>query len=54
MGCSSCGGGVKANSEYEITYRHDGSKERVSDLVQVRMKISTSPQGGTYQMVPKK
>lgn len=54
MACGSCGGGVKAGSVYEITYRHDGSKEQVADLVQVRMKISQSPQGGTYQMVPKK
>lgn len=52
-GC--CGGrGRSANTEYEITYRHDGSSERVSTLSEATMKLAASPQGGTKKIVPKK
>ena len=54
MGCSACGGKRQANTEYEITYRHDGSSERVGTLAEARMKLAASPQGGTQRLVPKK
>jgi hypothetical protein len=55
MGCSACGGARRsANTEYEITYRHDGSSERVATLAEATMKLAASPQGGTKRLVPKK
>jgi hypothetical protein len=54
MACGSCGGGAKpANSEYLITYKHDGSTERVATLGEARIKIQRAPMGGTRQVVPK-
>lgn len=51
--CGSCGGKKPANSEYLITYKHDGSTERVATLGEARLKLAQSSQGGTKQVVPK-
>ena len=51
--CGSCGGKKRTDQEYLITYKHDGSQERVATLGEVRMKIEMSPLGGTKQLVAK-
>lgn len=53
MACGSCGGARNRNVRYEITYKHDGSKEVVDSMADVRMKLAQSPQRGTYKPVPK-
>ena len=50
---SCCGNRTNPNVEYEITYKHDGSKERVATLEEVRMKLAASPQGGVRRAVAK-
>lgn len=54
MACGSCGGGKRADQEYEITYRHDGSTERVATLSEASIKLAQSPQGGSKRLVAKK
>ena len=51
---SCCGNRANPNVEYEITYRHDGSTERVGTLSEATMKLDASPQGGTKRVVAKK
>lgn len=51
MACA-CGG-KKQNVDYLITYKHDGSTERVSSIPEARMKTAKSPRGGTYKPVPR-
>lgn len=53
MACGSCGGARNRNVRYEITYKHDGSKEVVDTMAEVRMKLAQSPQRGAYKPVPK-
>lgn len=53
MGCGSCGGRKSANSEYLITYKHNGATERVATLGEARLKLAQSPQGGSKALVPK-
>ena len=50
---SCCGNRTNPNVEYEITYRHDGSKERVATLSEAKMKLAASPQGGERKVVAK-
>lgn len=51
--CGSCGGGARKNVQYEITYRHDGSKEIVDTLAEANIRIAQSPQGGVRRAVAK-
>lgn len=53
MACGACGGRKPANTEYLITYKHDGSQERVPTLGEARLKLAQSPQGGRRDVVPK-
>lgn len=53
MACGSCGGKKRTDQEYLITYKHDGSQERVATLGEARIKLSMSKQGGTKQLVSK-
>lgn len=53
MACGSCGGGARKNVQYEITYRHDGSKEVVDTLAEANIRIAQSPKGGVRRAVPK-
>ena len=53
MACSSCGGGSKA-MEYEVTFHHDGSKQRFATITETRLAIAASPKGGTRKAVPVK
>lgn len=50
---SCCGNRTNPNVEYEITYRHDGSTERVATLPEATMKLAASPQGGSKRVVAK-
>lgn len=52
MACGSCRG-KKQNVDYEVTFRHDGSKVTLGSLSEVRFALAKSPQGGTYKAVPK-
>ncbi|MFD3535234.1 hypothetical protein [Streptomyces sp. NPDC058664] len=55
MGCG-CGG-KKAATDYQVTLRHDGSTQTITNedggLVKVRQVLAKSPQGGTYKAVPR-
>lgn len=51
--CGSCGGKKRTDQEYLITYKHDGSTERVATLGEARLRLATSPQGGSKQVVAK-
>lgn len=51
---ASCCGNKQAHVDYEITFKHDGSKLTVSSLPEVRGQLAASPQGGTYKAVPRK
>lgn len=53
MACGSCGGKKRPDQEYLITYKHDGSQERVATLGEARLKIQMSPQGGRRELVAK-
>lgn len=50
---SCCGNRTNPNVEYEITYKHDGSKERVATLSEATMKLAASPKGGIKRAVAK-
>lgn len=49
MGC--CGQKSGTKLEYQVTLG-DGSKHTVSSMAEARLKINTSPHGGTYMAVP--
>lgn len=56
---SKCGcGGAKTLIDYEVTFRHDGSKQIVTHeeggLVRARQLLAKSPQGGVPKPVPRK
>jgi hypothetical protein len=53
MACGSCGGRKRADQEWLITYKHDGSTERVGTLGEARLKLAQSPQGGSKALVSK-
>lgn len=54
MPCGACGGARRGvDQEYEVTFRHDGSKERVPTLSEANIKLAASPQGGTKRLVAK-
>lgn len=50
---SCCGNRSNPNVEYEVTYKHDGSTERVATLSEATMKLAASPQGGSKRAVAK-
>lgn len=50
---SCCGNRTNPNVEYEITYKHNGERERVSTLSEATMKLAAAPQGGTKRAVAK-
>lgn len=51
--CGSCGSRKPANTEYLITYKHDGSTERVATRGEAVLKRANSPLGGTITLAPK-
>ena len=51
--CGACGGARNKNVVYEITYKHDGSKEIVDTLAEATIRIAQAPQGGARKAVPK-
>lgn len=51
--CGSCGGKKRTDQEYLITYKHDGSQERVATLGEARLRLAQSKQGGSKQLVAK-
>lgn len=53
MACGSCGGKKRTDQEYLITYKHDGSTERVATLGEARLRLAQSSQGGSKQLVSK-
>ncbi|MFB7936668.1 hypothetical protein [Streptomyces sp. NPDC056049] len=54
----SCCGRAKTLTDYEVTFRHDGSTQTVTHeeggLVKVRQVLAQSEKGGTYKAVPRK
>jgi hypothetical protein len=57
MACGSCGG-KRQSVSYEITYKHDGSREVITPqeggLATVRVRLAASQRGGTYKALPSK
>jgi|RhiMetdeSRZDD1v2_1073273.scaffolds.fasta_scaffold4473174_1 hypothetical protein len=50
---ASCCGARQAQTDYKITFKHDGSTKVVSTLQEARMERAASPQGGTIEAVPR-
>lgn len=50
---ASCCGNKQTQTDYKITFKHDGTTKIVSSLSEARMERAASPQGGTIEAVPR-